>query len=73
MINKRKIGITPLSLAIQAVGGCQKTLAEKVGVSPQAISLLKKRGGQLPVGKMKIYSDATGLPKEVLYPAIFAA
>lgn len=72
MINKPKT-TTPLDLAIKAVGGSQKALAEKVGVSPQAINMLKKRGGTLPVSKMRKYEEATGLSKEVLYPGIFSA
>jgi hypothetical protein len=44
MINKKSANQTPLDLAIKAVGGSQKVLAEKVGVTPQAINMLKKRG-----------------------------
>lgn len=72
MINKSKTA-TPLDMAISAVGGSQKILAEKVGVTPQAINMLKKRGGSLPVTKMLKYEEATGLSKEVLYPGIFTA
>jgi hypothetical protein len=56
---------TPLEKAINAVGGSQKVLAEKVGVTPQAINMLKKRGGSLPVTKMRAYEEVTGLPREV--------
>ncbi|MBA2042144.1 transcriptional regulator, partial [Escherichia coli] len=45
MINKKSNASTPLEKAINAVGGSQKVLAEKVGVTPQAINMLKKRGG----------------------------
>lgn len=72
MINKTKTN-TPLDMAIHAVGGSQKVLAEKVGVTPQAINMLKKRGGSLPVTKMRKYEEVTGLSKEVLYPGIFTA
>lgn len=72
MINKAKTA-TPLDMAINAVGGSQKILAEKVGVTPQAINMLKKRGGSLPVTKMRKYEEVTGLSKEVLYPGIFTA
>ncbi len=72
MINKTKT-VTPLDMAINAVGGSQKILAEKVGVTPQAINMLKKRGGSLPVNKMRKYEEVTGLSKEVLYPGIFTA
>ncbi|CAM8259231.1 YdaS family helix-turn-helix protein [Enterobacter asburiae] len=73
MINKKSQSSTPLEKAISAVGGSQKVLAEKVGVTPQAINMLKKRGGTLPVKKMRKYEEVTGLPREVLYPGIFAA
>lgn len=62
---------TPLDKAVEAVGGSQKALAEKVGVTPQAINKLKKRGGNLPIGKWKLYVKATKLPKKVLYPNYF--
>lgn len=75
MINKKSTNQTPLDLAIKAVGGSQKVLAEKVGVTPQAINMLKKRGGKLPLSeeKMRKYEQATGLSRAVLYPKIFAA
>ncbi|HGN0534239.1 YdaS family helix-turn-helix protein [Providencia vermicola] len=63
-----EIQTTPLQLAINAVGGKQKVLAEKVGVTPQAINLLKKRGGNLPKTRVREFLQATGLPLEVLYP-----
>ncbi|PHM58559.1 regulatory protein 30 [Xenorhabdus stockiae] len=59
---------TPLQIAINAVGGKQKTLAQLVGLTPQAITNLKKRGGNLPKTKMNEFRKATGLPLEVLYP-----
>lgn len=73
MINKVNKAVTPLDLAVEAVGGSQKELAAKVGVTPQAINMLKKRGGSLPVSKMREYIAVTGLSKEQLYPEIFAA
>ncbi|WP_227136698.1 helix-turn-helix domain-containing protein [Kosakonia radicincitans] len=73
MIHKTDKAVTPLERALKAVGGSQKVLAEKVGVTPQAINMLKKRGGSLPVAKMRKYEEVTGLPREVLYPGIFAA
>ncbi|EBW7250975.1 transcriptional regulator [Salmonella enterica subsp. enterica serovar Gatow] len=69
MINK---SLTPLDRAIAAVGGCQKTLAEKVGVTPQAINMLKRRGGHLPVRKISKFTSATGLTREELYPELFS-
>lgn len=73
MINMTDRSDTPLDKAIKAVGGSQKVLAEKVGVSPQAINMLKKRGGNLPVSTEKVrkYVEATGLSREVLYPGLF--
>jgi DNA-binding transcriptional regulator YdaS (Cro superfamily) len=70
MINKPT---TPLEKAVAAVGGSQKDLAEKVGVTPQAINMLKRRGGRLPARKMNKFLTATGLTKEELYPDIFSA
>ncbi|CDG19965.1 Gene 30 protein [Xenorhabdus poinarii G6] len=61
---------TPLQLAVIAVGGKQKTLARLVGLTPQAISNLKKRGGNLPKTKITEFRKATGLPLVVLYPEI---
>ncbi|QDX29515.1 YdaS family helix-turn-helix protein [Dickeya poaceiphila] len=64
---------TPLEKAVAAVGGSQKNLAEKVGVTPQAINMIKRRGGRLPARKMNKFLAATGLSKEELYPDIFSA
>ncbi|MDC9607207.1 helix-turn-helix domain-containing protein [Xenorhabdus griffiniae] len=61
---------TPLQKAVDAVGGKQKILADLVGLSPQAISNLKKRGGNLPRTKIVEFRRATGLPLEILYPDI---
>ncbi|WP_387693063.1 YdaS family helix-turn-helix protein [Photorhabdus sp. RM71S] len=61
---------TPLKRAVDAVGGKQKTLAKLVGLTPQAISNLKRRGGNLPATKIKEFRQATGLPLEVLYPEL---
>jgi DNA-binding transcriptional regulator YdaS (Cro superfamily) len=61
---------TPLQIAVNAVGGKQKTLAQLVGLTPQAISNLKKRGGNLPKTKITEFRKATGLPLTVLYPEI---
>lgn len=62
---------TPLARAVFAVGGKQKTLAEKLGVTPQAISQLKKRGGSLPNARIKDLLEITGLSKEELFPDVF--
>ncbi|AGH74498.1 MULTISPECIES: YdaS family helix-turn-helix protein [Edwardsiella] len=71
MINKSQSPVTPLDLAINAVGGSQRVLAEKIGVTPQAINMLKRRGGRLPVAKVRKYEEATGLSRDVLYPGMF--
>lgn len=73
MINKVRVSVTPLEKAVAAVGGSQKELAEKIGVSPQAITLIKKRGGRLPLRRMNAFVAATGLSKEELYPEFFTA
>lgn len=73
MTNKHKVSATPLDKAVAAVGGSQKDLAEKIGVSPQAINLIKKRGGRLPLRRMNAFVAATGLSKEELYPEYFTA
>ncbi len=62
---------TPIDIAVSAVGGKQKDLAKKVGLTPQRISAIKKNGGSLPRTKMREFMMATGLSKEVLYPDIF--
>ncbi|MDK2579415.1 YdaS family helix-turn-helix protein [Citrobacter portucalensis] len=72
MINKEHAGLTPLEKAVFAVGGKQKTLAENLGVTTQAITQLKKRGGTLPKGRMKDLVKVTGLTMEELYPEIFS-
>lgn len=73
MINKAKKLVTPLDKAVAAIGGSQKELAERIGVSPQAITLIKKRGGALPLRRMNAFVAATGLSKEELYPEFFTA
>lgn len=72
MFNKEHASVTPLEKAVFAVGGKQKTLAEKLGVTTQAITQLKKRGGTLPKGRMKDLLTITGLSKEELFPEIFS-
>ncbi|WP_353168334.1 transcriptional regulator [Providencia sp.] len=62
---------TPLDLAVTAVGGKQNILAELVGLTPQRISAIKKRGGFLPRTKIKEFVNATGLPMNVLYPDLY--
>lgn len=62
---------TPIDKAVLAVGGKQVDLANKVGLTPQRISAIKKNGGFLPRTKIREFMLATGLSKEVLYPDIF--
>ncbi len=64
--------MTPLEKAVQAVGGKQKTLAQRLGVSKQAITLMKQRGkGYLPRKRIEDFVRVTGLKKEDLYPDVF--
>ena len=65
--------VTPLDKALQAAGCSQKELAERVGVTPKAISLLKKRGGTLPLHSAQIWVKATGLSLEELFPQLYKA
>ncbi|WP_455424823.1 transcriptional regulator [Dryocola sp. LX212] len=62
---------TPLEKAVFAVGGKQKVLAELLGLSAQAITQTKKRGGKLPLRWMREVIEVTGLSKEDLYPDTF--
>lgn len=71
MFSKKLSSATPLEKAVFAVGGKQKVLAEKLGLSAQAITQTKKRGGKLPTRWMKDIMEVTGLSKEELYPDIF--
>ncbi|MGX8943215.1 transcriptional regulator [Symbiopectobacterium sp. Eva_TO] len=63
--------LTPLDKAVLAVGGRQKTLAERLDISAQAVSQIKKRGGVLPKKRMKDLLVITGLNIEELYPDVF--
>lgn len=64
--------LTPLDKAVLAVGGRQKTLAERLDISAQAVSQIKKRGGHLPKKRMKDLLVITGLKIEELYPDVFS-
>lgn len=68
-INKQ----TPLDKALAAVGGRQTDLAKLIGVTPQAINLLKKRGGTLPIHKAEKWEKATGLSLHELFPNYYKA
>lgn len=68
-INKQ----TPLDKALAAVGGRQTDLAKLIGVTPQAINLLKKRGGTLPIHKKEKWREATGLSLHELFPNYYEA
>ncbi|EHC5871965.1 helix-turn-helix domain-containing protein [Salmonella enterica subsp. enterica serovar Eastbourne] len=66
------VQMTPFDKAIKAVGGKQKTLAQRLGMTEQAITLIKKRGnGFLPRKKIDEFVKATGLSKQELYPDVF--
>ncbi|WP_243466197.1 helix-turn-helix domain-containing protein [Sodalis glossinidius] len=65
--------LTPLDKAVLAVGGRQKTLAERLDISAQAVSQIKKRGGGTsPKKRMKDLLVIIGLKIEELYPDIFS-
>lgn len=68
----KKIPMTPLEKAVQAVGGKQKTLAQRLGVSEQAVTLIKqRRNGYLPRKRIEDFVRITGLSREELYPDVF--
>ncbi|ECF1923099.1 transcriptional regulator [Salmonella enterica subsp. enterica serovar Newport] len=68
----KKIPMTPLEKAVQAVGGKQKTLAQRLGVSEQAVTLIKqRRNGYLPRKRIEDFVRVTGLSREELYPDVF--
>lgn len=73
MTNKKINILTPLDKALAAVGGRQKDLAKLIGVTPQAINLLKKRGGSLPIHKAEVWEAATGLSRQELFPTYYKA
>ncbi len=52
-------------LALRAVGGKQKTLADLCGESPQTICYWKKIG-RIPVEKVRKVSQLTGVPIHLL-------
>lgn len=64
-----KTNITPIDKAIAAAGGTSE-LAKLLGVKPQNISIIKKRGGFIPTRKVSAdeWSTKTGLPKSELFP-----
>jgi DNA-binding transcriptional regulator YdaS (Cro superfamily) len=53
-----------LELAVEAVGGQAKTLAERLGVSPQAISQWK----QIPSDRVIAVERITGVHRRFLRP-----
>ncbi|EBS0796791.1 TPA: helix-turn-helix domain-containing protein [Salmonella enterica] len=68
----KKTPMTPLEKAVQAVGGKQKTLAQRLGVSEQAVTLIKqRRNGYLPRKRIEDFVRVTGLSREELYPDVF--
>lgn len=70
MVNKT---MTPIEKAINSVGNANK-LAGLLGVTPQNINNIKKRGGSIPTRKVSAdeWSNKTGLPKSVLFPEYYS-
>jgi len=64
--------ITPIDKAIHAAGG-QSELAKLLGIKPQNISIIKKRGGEIPTRKISAdeWSAKTGLSKSELFPSYY--
>ena len=61
--------MTPIDKAIEAFG-TQKKLAEALGVSPQFINQIKRRGGKLTIDKVtpEQWVKVTGLSVKELFP-----
>ena len=61
--------MTPIEKAIEAFGS-QKKLAEALGVSPQFINQIKRRGGELTTDKVtpEQWVKVTGLSVTDLFP-----
>ena len=61
--------MTPIDKAIEAFG-TQKKLAEALGVSPQFINQIKRRGGELTIYKVTLeqWVKVTGLSVKELFP-----
>ena len=61
--------MTPIDKAISAIGS-QKKLADALGVSPQFINQIKRRGGELTTDKVipEQWVKVTGLPVKDLFP-----
>jgi hypothetical protein len=56
-----------IALAVEAVGGTTKALAELVGVSPQAVSAWDV----IPANRVRRIEKITGVPREKLRPDLF--
>ncbi|KGQ29754.1 YdaS family helix-turn-helix protein [Gallibacterium anatis] len=61
--------MTPIEKAINATGG-QTKLAKALGVSPQLIHQIKKKGGKICTRSISPdqWKKATGLSKKELFP-----
>ena len=61
--------MTPIDKAIRAIGS-QKKLADAVGVSPQFINQINRRGGELTTDKVtpEKWVKVTGLSVKELFP-----
>ena len=61
--------MSPIDKAIKAIGS-QKKLADALGVSPQFINQIKRRGGELTTDKVtpEKWVKVTGLSVKELFP-----
>lgn len=60
----------PLDLAIRAVGSAS-SLAERLGISQQAVSKWKVKG-EIPIQRLPDVARASGVPLKLLLPAEFS-
>lgn len=61
--------VTGLAAAIRAAGGKKKQLAAMLGLSGAAIT---RWGDTVPMGRVVEVEKATGVPRSVLRPDLFA-
>lgn len=71
--NKRNDGIGALRRAIREHFRTQVALAAAVGVTPQAVSDVLKRGKRVPAEWCLKLADATGTPAHAFRPDLYPA
>lgn len=66
--------MTPLDRVLERFDFCQKRLADALGVSPQFVQALKRRGGKLTTRKISIneWERVSGLNRKELFPEFFS-